>query len=110
MVSVDGTKIKANASKIKSIRYDRIQILRKRLAKDIAELMDKAEAADNTVDEDGTRLPEALSRRKTFKAKLDEAAKRLEEEAGKKHDERAPPAVTVPCHHIYPKLSHELYQ
>ena len=93
-VSVDGTKIKANASKIKSIRYDRIQILRERLAKDIADLMNKAEAADHAADDDGTRLPEALSRRKTLKAKLDEAAKRLEEEVGKEHDdERAPPAV-----------------
>ena len=68
--------------------------MRERLAKGIAELMDKAEAADNAPDDDGTRLPEALSRRKTLKAKLDEAAKRLEEEAGKAHDdERASPAV-----------------
>ena len=65
-VSVDGTRIKANAGKIKSVRYDRIQILRKRLAKDIADLMDKAEAADHAPDDDGTRLPEALSRRKTL--------------------------------------------
>lgn len=78
-VSVDGARIKANASKIKSIRYDRIQILRKRLAKDIADLIDKAEAADNTADDDGMRLPEAT--------------KRLEEEVGKEHDERAPPTV-----------------
>ena len=85
-VSVDGAKIKANASKIKSIRYDRIQILRQRLAKDIAGMMGKAEAANNAADDDGPRLPEALSRRKTFKAKLDEAAKRLEEEAGKDHE------------------------
>ena len=93
-VSVDGARIKANASKIKSIRYDRMQILRQRLAKDIAELMDKAEAADNATDDDGTRLPEALSRRKTLKAKLDEATKRLEEEAGEEHDdELAPPTV-----------------
>ena len=93
-VSVDGAGIKANASKIKSIRYDRIQILRERLAKDIARLMDKAEAADNAPDDDGTRLPEALSRRKTLKAKRDEAAKWLQEEAGKAHDdERAPPSV-----------------
>lgn len=70
-VSVDGARIKANANKIKSIRYDRIQILRKRWAKDIAELMDKAETADNAPADDGTRLPEALSRRKTLKAKLD---------------------------------------
>ena len=93
-VSVDGARLKANASKIKSIRYDRIQILRKRLAKDIADLMDKAEAADTAPDDDGTRLPEALSRRKTLKAKLDEVAKRLEEEAGKAHDdERVPSPV-----------------
>ena len=40
------------------------------------------------------RLPEALSRRKTRKAKRDEAAKRLEEEAGEEHDDGlAPPAV-----------------
>ena len=55
--------------------------------------MDKAEAADNAVDDDGTRLPEALSRRQALKVKLDEAAKRLQEEAGKAHDERDPSPV-----------------
>ena len=35
-VSVDGTKIDANAAKVKSIRYDRIQALRARLAEGIA--------------------------------------------------------------------------
>ena len=56
--------------------------------------MDKAEAADNAPDDDGRRLPEALSRRKTLKAKLDAAAKRLQEEAGEEHDDEcAPPAV-----------------
>lgn len=37
-VSIDGTKIDANASKIRSVRYDRAQDLRARLAADIAAL------------------------------------------------------------------------
>ena len=46
-VSIDGTKLDANASKIKSVRYDRIQALRAKLESDIAELVAKAEAADS---------------------------------------------------------------
>src|ERR1700733_9445461 len=45
-VSIDGTKIDANASKIRSVRYDRAQQLRARLAADIAALTAQAEAAD----------------------------------------------------------------
>ncbi len=45
-VSIDGTKIDANASKIRSVRYDRAQELRAKLAADIAELTKQAEAAD----------------------------------------------------------------
>jgi transposase len=45
-VSIDGTKIDANASKIRSVRYDRAQQLRAKLASDIADLTAKAEAAD----------------------------------------------------------------
>jgi transposase len=37
-VSIDGTKIDANASKIRSVRYDRAQALRAKLAADIAAL------------------------------------------------------------------------
>ena len=46
MVSIDGTKIDANASKIKSVRYDRAKALRAQLDGDIAALMARAEAAD----------------------------------------------------------------
>jgi transposase len=87
MVSVDGTKIDANASKIKSLRYDRIQVLRARLETDIAELMAQAEAADNSDEDDGLCLPEEIARRKTLKARLDAADKRLEEAARDDHDD-----------------------
>ena len=91
MVSVDGTKIDANASKIKSLRYDRIEALRAKLEEDIAELMARAEAADNSDSDDGLSLPEEIARRQSLKAKLDAAAKRLEKAAAEDHDGDAPP-------------------
>ncbi|WP_181015546.1 hypothetical protein [Alkalispirochaeta sphaeroplastigenens] len=46
-VSIDGTHIKANASKYKNIRYDRIDDLTTQLDEDIDKLM--AEAVSTTV-------------------------------------------------------------
>jgi len=96
MVSIDGTKIDANASKIKSLRYDRICALREKLAGDIAGLMAQAEAADGADSDDGLSLPEEIMRREKLKAKLDAAAKRLEEAAGKDHDGDDPPPLPKP--------------
>ena len=79
-VSIDGTKIDANASKIRSVRYDRAQELRAKLAADIAALTAQAEAAD-AIDQDPQALPEELARREALKAKLDAACARLEAEA-----------------------------
>jgi transposase len=79
-VSIDGTKIDADASKIRSVRYDRIKALRAKLATDIAGLMTQAEAAD-AEGCDPQALPEELARRETLKAKLDSACARLEAEA-----------------------------
>ena len=45
-VSIDGTKLDANASKIRSVRYDRAKELRARLVADIAALTARAETAD----------------------------------------------------------------
>lgn len=81
MVSIDGTKIDANASKIKSVRYDRAQALRAKLAEDIAALTAQAEAADREDAADPQALPKEIARREALKAKLDEACARLEAEA-----------------------------
>lgn len=81
MVSIDGTKIDANASKVRSVRYDRAQVLREQLDKDIADLIARAEAADAEDAADPQALPRELARRETLKAKLDEACARLEAEA-----------------------------
>jgi transposase len=84
-VSIDGTKIDANASKIKSVRYDRAKALREKLKADIAELTAKAEAADGE-DVDPQALPKEIARRQALHAKLDQACARLEAQA---QEERA---------------------
>jgi transposase len=76
-VSLDGTKIDANASKIRSVRYDRAQELRAKLAADIAQLTTQAEAAD-AEGHDPQALPRELVRRETLKARLDAACARME--------------------------------
>ncbi len=88
-VSIDGTKIDANASKIRSVRYDRARALREKLAADIAELTQKADAADaDTVDPQA--LPAEIARRETLKAKLDAACARLEAQVKAEADARRP--------------------
>lgn len=79
-VSIDGTKIDANASKLRSVRYDRAKELRAKLAADITALTAQAEAAD-AEDYDPQALPAELARREALKAKLDAACERLEAEA-----------------------------
>ena len=79
-VSIDGTKIDANASKIRSVRYDRAKELRAKLAADIAALTAQAETAD-AEQRDPQALPEELARREALHAKLDAACGRMEANA-----------------------------
>jgi len=88
-VSIDGTKIDANASKIRSVRYDRAVELRAKLAADIAALTTQAEAAD-AADLDPQALPAELTRRGALKTKLDAACDRLEAEARAQADADQP--------------------
>ena len=81
IVSVDGTKIDANANKHKSVRYDRAVELREQLRLEIADLMRQAETADASGEVDHQALPEEIARREALRAKLDAAARRLEAEA-----------------------------
>ena len=79
-VSIDGTKIDANASKIRSVRYDRACELRTKLASDIAQLTAQAEAAD-AEGQDPQALPAELARGEALRAKLDAACERMEADA-----------------------------
>ena len=80
-VAIDGTKLDANASKIRSVRYDRAKELRAKLAADIAALTAQAEAADAEAVPDPQALPAEIARREALKARLDAACAQLEEQA-----------------------------
>ena len=80
-VSVDGTKVDANASKRNSLRYDRALQLREQLQSEIAVLLERAERADSDVADDPQSLPKELKRRQRLKEKLDEACATLERRA-----------------------------
>jgi transposase len=84
-VGVDGTKIKANASKHKAMSYARMQEEEARLKREIAGLLKQAEAQDQAdedhygPDDHNSGLPAELKRR-SDRLKVIEAAKaRLEE-------------------------------
>jgi hypothetical protein len=86
-VSLDGTKVKANASRHKAMSYGYMKKEEKHLRKEIRELLQKAENKDAEEDQRygagrrGDELPEELARRKTRLKRIQEAKKALEAEA-----------------------------
>jgi transposase len=78
-VAVDGTHIKANASKHKSVRYDRAGELEKQLRQDIEELLAQADASDREDRPDGQELPKEIARREQLRERMLEARRQLEE-------------------------------
>jgi transposase len=62
-VSLDGTKVKANASKHKALSYAHACKLEEQLKAEVSELLRQAEAADQADLPDGMSIPEELSRR-----------------------------------------------
>jgi transposase len=90
-ISVDGTHIKANASKHKSVRYDRAGELEQKLCTDIAELMEKAERSDNEAVGEEQSLPEEIGLRERLLEKMREARRQLEERARNEDGKRSGP-------------------
>ena len=80
VVSLDGTHLRANASKDKNVTYERAQELRTLLQQDVAQLLQQAEAADRQ-DQDPQKLPQEIARREKLLQKMDEACARLEARA-----------------------------
>jgi len=77
-ISVDGTKIAANASKHAAVSYDHATRMIEQLEMEVQALMAKAEAADNKPLEDGLSVPEEIARRQARKAKLEDAKRVIE--------------------------------
>lgn len=86
-VAVDGTKMKANASKHKAMSYGRMREKEKTLKREIRQLLDRAEAADRDDDQrygsggGGEDLPAELARRDSRLKKIREARAALEARA-----------------------------
>jgi len=78
-ISVDGTKISANASKHSSVSYKRALKKIKQLELEIEQLTQKAEEADNTPLLDGLTIPDEISRRINRKKALEKARSVIEE-------------------------------
>jgi len=114
-IALDGTKIKANASRHKAMSYDRMKEEEKRLQEEITQLLAEAEAIDAAEDEThgrdrcGDELPDELKRRAGRLAKIKEAKFLLEERARTEAEQEAarreaegkeppakPPAEAVP--------------
>lgn len=80
-VSVDGTKILANASKHSAISHGHACEQLKLLEEEITPLLAKAEAADSTPLQDGLSIPEEVRRREDRVAKIKQAVGVIEERA-----------------------------
>jgi len=82
-LALDGTKIKANASRHKAMSYDRRQTEEARLQQEIRELLAQAEAEDQSEDDQhgSNRRGDELQRRESRLAKIREAKAGLEAEA-----------------------------
>ena len=81
VMSVDGSKFEANASKHRSVTYERAGGLIAQLEGEIAALLGRAEAADAAGEEDPQALPQEIARREALRDKLDAARRRLEAQA-----------------------------
>ncbi len=79
-VSIDGTHIRASASKDKNLTYSRAEQLRTQLRLDVDTLLAQAEQTDRH-DEDPQKLPDEIARREKLLRKMDTACAQLEARA-----------------------------
>jgi hypothetical protein len=85
-VALDGTKIHANASRHSALSYEHAGKIEAQLTAEVAELLAKAEAADQTDVPDGMSIPEELERRKVRLDKLADARATIEARAKERFD------------------------
>src|SRR6201987_5210718 len=86
-IALDGTKIHANASRHSALSYEHAGKIEAQLQAEVAELMAKAEAADQADVPDGMSIPEELARREQRLAEIARARAIIEARA-KERDAR----------------------
>lgn len=86
-VSLDGTKIKANASKHRALSWDYACKLEKQLKAEVDQLMELANQADKAVIPDGMNVPEEIARREDRLASIAKAKEKIEQRAAERYAE-----------------------
>jgi transposase len=84
-VALDGTKIHANASRHSALSYERATKIEAQLKAEVADLLGKAEAADQADVADGMQVPEELARREKRLAEIARAKAVIEARAKERH-------------------------
>ncbi|ABK97745.1 IS1182 family transposase [Pelobacter propionicus] len=84
-VSLDGSKIKANASKHKALSYEHACKLEEQIKAEVGELLKKAEAADHADIPDGMNIPEELERREKRLSAIAAAKVEIKKRAAERH-------------------------
>lgn len=84
-VSLDGTKVKANASRNRSLSWEYANKLEEQLKAEVEELMRASEAADNTPVADDLDIPAELKRREDRLAVIAAAKEEIEHRAEERH-------------------------
>jgi transposase len=83
-ISLDGTKIHANASRHSALSYGHAQKIEAQLQSEVEELLARAEAADQEPLPEGLSIPEELSRREERLAAIREAKAQIEARAAER--------------------------
>lgn len=100
-VAIDGSKVKANASKHKAMSYDRLPKKRQQLRAEVEALLAQAEAADAADDAEygadrrGDELPAELQRRETRLQRIREATRALKARAKQEAAAKGEPLETA---------------
>ena len=84
-VGLDGTKIHANASRHSALSYEHAGKIEAQLKAEVADLMAKAEAADQADLPDGMSIPDELARREERLRRLAEARAKIEARAKERY-------------------------
>ena len=84
-VALDGTKIHANASRHSALSYQHATRIEAHLKDEVADLLGKAEAADQADVPDGMSIPEELARREKRLAEIARAKAVIEARAKERH-------------------------
>jgi transposase len=86
-VALDGTKVKANASRHSALSHGHALKLKEQLQAEVEALIGLAEAADAGERPEGMDIPQELARREQRLARIEEAKAQIEAAAAREHEQ-----------------------